>query len=370
MAVSVDPKAAVRVESVRRGMVPLWTDAEKCWCVSDHWFYRLEYATGRLNKVFRLPRRSGSLASRLRDWFARSSLRQRLQPRASIHHLVELPSGHLLVIYDRLYLYSPMDNGRHAMPLNASLQPPLAWPLRGGIAVHPSSACAYFGEYNDDPRGGRVVRVDARAGTVDVCWRFDRSEIRHVHAIHYDKFRHRLWICTGDRDHESAFYYTDDEFQTVHRFAGGDQSWRAIVMLFDEFGMEWGMDAGQDAPAEAINRIYRFDFASGQRTERAVIGNPAYAALTLDDGTAVMQTSFEPQRKQDTPAETALWRRKPDGHWALMMRLPFQAHVPCGVGRYGHLLLPVGRGPAGQVMCTPVNTASQALTLLRVCWKH
>src|SRR5690606_8868361 len=111
--------------------------------------------------------------------------------------------------------------------------------------VHPFSQRVYYGEYlNGHYRDIRVCRVDIETHKVETCWSFPRSETKHIHAIHYDRFRNRLWICTGDRDHESSFYYTDDEFATVHHFAGGDQSWRAIAMLFDETGMEWGMDAG------------------------------------------------------------------------------------------------------------------------------
>lgn len=363
-----DIARGLQIRSVSRAHVPLWTDRTKCWCVRDHWFYRFEYATGKLSKIFRLPPQLNSVGGRIKDVLARSGMRQWLQPRVNIHHLVEVPSGEVFVLYDQIYRYNPACGESIASVLDHDLQPCLAWPLRGGVAVHPRTANLYFGEYNDDPRGVRVVRVRTATGNVEVCWHFDRSDIRHIHAIHYDPFRDRLWICTGDRDHESALWYTDDEFQAVHRFAGGDQTWRAIALLFDEAGMEWGMDAGQDAPPEAINRIFRYDFVTGRRTERAVTGNPVYAACSFEDGSAVMQTSFEPQRKQDTPAEVALWWRDQQGEWGQLFRLPFQAHKPCGVGRYGHLLLPIGRAPAGQLLCTPVNTAEHALSLLLLQW--
>lgn len=358
----------VRCEPVGKGLVPLWSDAGKCWCVSDQWFYRFEYASSTLTKVFRLPPKSRSVPGRLKDVLARSAWRQQLWPRANIHHLVELPGGDVVVVYDKIYHFVPGSDAKHARAIETDLVPRLDWPLRGGMAVHPGSACVYFGEYNDNPRGVRVVRVHPSTQTVEVCWHFPRNEIRHIHAIHHDRYRNRLWICTGDRDHESALYFTDDEFQTVQRFAGGDQTWRAIALLFDENGMEWGMDAGQDARADDINRIFRHDFATGKRTELAVIGNPVYAACGFDDGTAVMQTSFEPKRQQDTPAETALWWRDHERQWQSIMSLPFKAHEPRGVGRYGHLMLPVGVSPAGQLLCTPVNTASHALTLLHLRW--
>lgn len=348
---------------------PVWSDEQGCWCTSDHWVFRYDYATGQLRKRFRLPRKSHSLPGRVKDLLARSWLRRRLAPGVGIDTLVQLPSGDLVMVYDQVYWYSPARHQREAQALPFAGQPALASPLRGGAAVHGRSQNVYFGEYlNGHQRDIRVARVDVARQTVEVCWTFSRSDIKHVHAIHYDCFRNRLWVCTGDLDHESAFWYTDDEFQTLHRFAGGDQSWRAIAVLFDETGMEWGMDAGQDAPADVLNRIYRFDFATSQRNERALIGNPAYAVCGFSDGSAVMQTSFEPRRQQPTDETVALWRRDTDDAWSKRLSLSYRARPGVGMGAYGHLLIPQGVGPAGRMLCAPVNTARHAGQLLLLRW--
>lgn len=360
----------VRLSTVCADLQPVWSDAEGCWCTRDLWVFRFDYRTGQFRKVFRLPRKANGLLARVKDALARSALRRRLRPGADVDNLVQLANGEVVVIFDQVYRYVPGRPGEYnAEVLPTTAKPPMAAPLRGGVAVHGPSQRVYFGEYlNGHQRDIRVFRVDTTARSVDACWSFPRSDIKHIHAVLYDRFRNRLWICTGDQDHESAFYYTDDEFQTVHRFAGGDQSWRAIAVLFDETGMEWGMDAGKDAPAHAVNRIYRYHFATGERTERAVIGNPAYAACTLSDGTALMQTSFEPGRLQDTPEAVALWLRGHDRTWRPCFELPYRLRPRTGAGRYGHLLLPGGVSPAGQVLCAPVNTTSHAYHLLRLCW--
>jgi len=240
---------------------PVWSDETGCWCTSDHWVFRYDYGSSRLRKVFRLPRKSHNLAGRIKDAVARSWLRRRFAPGVGIDTLVQLAGGVLVAMYDQVYWYSPGQHCGEARALPFVGQPALASPLRGGAAVHDISQCVYFGEYlNGHLCDIRVARVDLTRQSVEVCWTFSRSDIKHVHAIHYDRFRNRLWICTGDLDHESVIWYTDDEFQSVHRFSGGDQTWRAIAMLFDETGMEWGMDAGKDAPADAINRLFRYDF--------------------------------------------------------------------------------------------------------------
>lgn len=360
---------APRVAVVSADLQPLWTDQDGCWCSRDLWIFRYDYATGCIRRVFRLPPQSHSLTGRFKDALARSRLRRHLSPGPDQDNLVQLDNGVLLVVFDQVYRFTPGQQTSYAQPLPCHANLPLEAPLRGGVAVHGRSQHAYFGEYlNGHQRAIRVARIDAQKGVVDVCWSFARSEIKHVHAIHYDRFRNRLWICTGDKDHESAIWFTDDEFQTVHRLGGGDQSWRAIAMFFDETGMEWGMDAGQDAPADALNRIYRFEFATGQRRERALIGNPAYAACGFSDGSAVMQTSFEPRRLQPTAEAVALWRRDTAGVWLPLLSLPYTACRRDGMGLYGHLLIPQGVGPAGQLLCTPVNTAIHAGRLLLLCW--
>jgi hypothetical protein len=353
-----------QVRGLRREMLVHWSDADSALCTLDHAVYRYTYETDRFEWLFRLPPKVDSWAGRCKDRLARSWLKQRWMPGPGISDLVQLANGDVVVIYDRIYWYSDRFAAPVAAVLACNALPALAPPLRGGIAVHGASQRVYFGEYlNGHDRYIRVFCIDVSANVVRECWRFSRQEIKHIHAIHYDKFRRRLWVCTGDLDHESNLYYTDDEFSTLHKFGGGDQSWRVIAMLFDEHGMEWGMDAGKDAPADAINRIYRHDFRSGQRSERMVIGNPAYAACDFSDGTAVMQTTFEPGRLQDTPEAAALWLRDRQGNWTRVLSLPYGAMNRPGVGRYGMIYLPRGQSPSGRLLFTPVNCQGMSYVL-------
>jgi hypothetical protein len=338
------------------GMLPLCSDAVCCWCVVDHWFYRLDYATGALTRTFRLPRQGTGALACLKDLLARSWIRRTFRPGKPICTMVMLRNGDLVTIFDRVYVHLAASRSKFAEVIAGDASSPIEPPLNGGAAVHGVSQHVYFGEYlNNHSRDIRVARIDVANRRLESCWSFSRQEIKHVHAIHYDQFRDRLWICTGDQDHESAFYYTDDEFKSVHRFAGGDQSWRAIAVLFDRDGMEWGMDAGKDAPADAVNHIYRYVFATGERTHRATIGNPVYSACELDDGTAVMQTTFEPGRRQDTPEESALWWRNAEGVWTKCFSSGYAEHPEHNNGKYGAIMLPRGLAPSTFLPFMPVN---------------
>lgn len=286
-------------------------------------------------------------------------------PGPGIGNLTRTTDGDVVVIFDRVYWYSEKSRNRLASVISCDAEPEFATPLRGGIAVHEVSNKIYFGEYlNGHQRDIRIFFVDVSRPSVRECWRFSRAEIKHIHSIHYDRFRNRLWICTGDLDHESNLYYTDDEFSSVHKFGGGDQSWRAIAMLFDEHGMEWGMDAGKDASADEINYIYRYEFKTGLRSKRMLVGNPVYSACEFSDGTAVMQTTFEPGRLQETPEAAALWIRDQQGGWENLLELQYEViKSRQGVGKYGYICLPKGKSPVNRLLFTPVNCGSKSYVL-------
>lgn len=331
-------------------------------CSRDHSVFRLDISKGSLRKLCQLPQKDPGFSGWLKNKIARSSLRQWLKPQLGVEHIVETANGHIVIVYDRVYLFHPDKANTYAGVVPTAHIPNLVGPLRGGLTNHPVSGAVYFGEYlNNHHCPVRVIKIEPASNKASICWEFARDAIKHIHAIRYDSYRNRLWITTGDADHESAFYYTDDEFQTVHKFAGGDQSWRAISLLFYPDCMEWGMDAGKDAPADAINHIYRYHFATKQREQIATIGNPAYAAVPCADGSAIMATTYEPGRQQATPEQAALWFRSKDGQWRELLALDYHDSQMATVGRYGMIYLPSGILPANQVLFTPVNCAKSHL---------
>ncbi|WP_031565341.1 hypothetical protein [Rheinheimera texasensis] len=342
-------------------MLVHWTDPNSALCVRDHWVYRYHYQTGTLSKVCRIPPQQPSFSGRLKDALARSSLLQWLRPTAGLGHVHQTRGGDIVIIYDRIYLYPAGQNSMMAHAQVSMLTPKAAAPLRGGIAEHGVSGKLYYGEYlNGHSRDIRVICFDPATQQQKVCWQFSRSEIKHVHAIHYDPFRNRLWLCSGDTDAESAIYYTDDEFNTLYCLGRGSQKWRAIALWFDDTGIEWGMDAGKDAPAEALNQLYRVELdangaAAGEPVLLQQVGNPVYAALTVADGSVWLQTTFEPGRLQSTPEAAALWHRTADSSWQQLLSLDYQHQPRRGVSKYGYLLLPKGTAPAGKLLYSPVN---------------
>lgn len=356
----------LQAQLVKSDMVAHFSTADYCLCSRDHTVFQFDYHNGQWRKICQLPPAKAGFIGLLKDKIARSSLYRRLQPTPGLSHLTQTPDGTIVIVYDRIYLCKPSGETRSAMPLVSDLGR-FAPPLRNGMAVEQRTGLVYFGEYlNNHSRDVRVICIDPVLDTARVCWQFSRQQIKHIHAIVYDPFRQRLWITTGDNDAESAFYYTDDGFASVHKFAGGDQTWRATGLLFDETGMEWGMDAGKDAPADAVNYIWRWDFATASRTQRCTIGNPAYAVSSLDNGGAVLTTTYEPGRLQDTPEQSALWYRSPAGDWQQIYAQDYQYRAMPGVSKYGMLYIAQGTIPAAQLLFSPVNCRSGQFGIFRL----
>lgn len=346
------------VRLIAKDMLVHYSTVDWCICSKDHFIYRYEYRTQKLEFIFRIPPKNNDFIGRIKDFIARSSIKQKFAKNPGIWNLTMLEkSGDIIVIYDQIYIFKSGQSNKLAQVIR--IEPSMrdfAQPLRGGCTVHGNSQYLYFGEYlNDDHQYIRVIRINTRLNSIEVCHQFSRSEIKHIHAIRYDKFRNRLWITTGDTDEESAFYYTDDEFLTVNKFAGGDQTWRAVTLLFDADGMEWGMDAGKNVKATDINKIYRFDFNTQQRHEIAVIGNPAYFSSQSSDGTVFIATSYEPGCLQPTPSQVGLWHRDVKANWQQLLAIDFKDQHQVGTGKFGLLLIPQGICPTGTLPFTPIN---------------
>lgn len=336
-----------------------------CLCSQDHWVFRYQYSSRRLERLGRIPARNSQLLTRLKDALARSWPLRAWSSALGLGHLTELADGTVLIIYDRVYRLRP---GQALAEVICDLDSRAIFPpLRNGIAVHPESNNAYFGEYiNGQPREIRIFRIGDNAESCEPCYRFKAGEIKHVHGIFWDRFRKRLWVTTGDSDSQSAFYYTDDEFQSLHRFRGGSQMFRAVSLMATQDSLYWGMDAGKDAPREAINRLFRLDLAGGEPEELAIIANPAYHMVQTESGRMLLGTTFEPGRKQDSLEEAAIWSSADGQHWQKILALPYQAAGLSGRTQYAHIFPPTGVIPDTELLLTPLNVEQFDHQLLRL----
>jgi hypothetical protein len=185
----------------------------------------------------------------------------------------------------------------------------------------------FFGEYfrNDERTQVNIYRSHNFGQTWEVAYRFEPGEICHIHALQKDPYTDKLWICTGDYDHEPMIGWSDDHFETIHFIGQGSQVWRACQLVFTEEAILWGTDTG----SEDLAGIYRWDKKSSQLTRLKQISGAVFFGTRLNHrGKIVMSTDREgfPNERDDktklyvisednqvTTIECGAWNRKKPG---------------------------------------------------------
>lgn len=341
---------------IKNKLMAHFSTPEYCLCSYDHFVVSYNYSTEKLSKVCKIPAHDQSYLGQIKDKIRRCALARYFSNSLGLGHVIQLASGTVIILYDKIYRYDPKSNTGIADCVFDLAATDIFLPLRNGIAIHPHSNKAYFGEYiNGIKRAVRIICLSEDGKKSNVCYTFTEAEIKHVHGIYWDKYRNRLWITTGDSDTESHFYYTDDEFKSVHKFNGGDQTWRAVSLIATENHLFWGMDAGKDAPSDAINYIYRLNLTTGERVRLETIGNPAYHMVQTESGAMVMGVTFEPGRKQDTETKASIYYSKSGEQWQEVVSMPYQAKNLTGRSQYAYIFPPSGIIPDDKLLFTPIN---------------
>ncbi|MBA3354050.1 MAG: hypothetical protein H0U23_16795 [Blastocatellia bacterium] len=177
------------------------------------------------------------------------------------------------------------------------------------------SACAldgrgdiYFGEYlaNDDRGEMWIYRYRPGADEVEVAYTFPPNSIKHIHGVYFDAFTDSLVCLTGDDDSECRIIRTRDGFQTTDIIGEGDETWRAVSILFDANAMYYGMDAEFRS-----NQIFRLDRTTLDRKALGeVSGTVFYSKQSSDD-------LFFATTAENAPSQTenvaAIWNVSADG---------------------------------------------------------
>ncbi|MCG7495336.1 hypothetical protein MHO82_00495 [Vibrio sp. Of7-15] len=336
-----------------------------CLCSTDNIIYKYCYSNKVLSEIFRLPPRNLGFIGKIKDYIARSRLYRCFSDNIGVGHVTLLPSGTIISLYGSLYRYD--GRKRLAEKTFDYNKYGIKSPLKGGIAVHPESGNAYFGEYiNDKVSSIGIYCISDDGRKMHCCYKFESDEIKHVHGIFWDEYRHRLWVTTGDKDHESNLYYTDDEFDTLIKFSGGDQSWRMVSATFTKDYIYWGMDAGKDAPPDSKNKIYRMNVETKKRETLAEIDKPAYHIIKSCSGKMYLGTTYE-IGMPNNPTKTAdLWFSENGDVWDKIESLNFKPSNRKGCTKYAHLFFPTGILPDNEILITPVNTSKYDFTLLSI----
>jgi hypothetical protein len=347
---------------IGKKMIPHFSTTEECYLSQNNLIIKYNYKTGKKSKVCRIGNANLGFKGVVKEKILRNSLyRNYISSDFGINHVCVMNSSFLIAIYDRLYTFD-LDNefgvASHVEEFKKLNATP---PLKSGIAAHEKSECFYFGEYiNGKKEAVRIFRIKNRGTEIEVAYEFPLGDIQHVHGIFYDTYRNRLWVTTGDKDNECGIFFSDDEFTTLEKLGGGDQSWRAVSVIPTATDLFWGMDAGKDAPSSAINKIYKYNFDKSERTEEAIIGNPAYHSIISECGNIYLGVNFEPDRKQDTPEKSAIWRYNIDNSlWERQIEFSYKLGNLNGCSKYGYVFLSNGISPKNKLLYSVMNTTER-----------
>jgi hypothetical protein len=167
---------------------------------------------------------------------------------------------------------------------------PVGRPMARGLCI--SDGTVYLAEYRSNPKRGPVHILRSTDLTrFEVASRFPARSVRHVHALVPDRYRpERVWILTGDFDHESSIWYTDDRFEHVHHHVNLGQRTRATDLICLPEKLIWGMDSPLETPY--VMELSRTDGAVARPLYS--LASPAYYTSCNDAGGCYLGTTVEP----------------------------------------------------------------------------
>jgi len=342
------------IQYIREGVI---------YASEDHFIFKSHDGGARWEEVCRLKTRKRTPFGRFKYRVLHSEIVRKLARNIGIHNAVVLKSGTVLMQFDGIYRYN--GRGKHADYILDFGKHKIIGPLKNGFVVDDRTSNVYFGEYNNSrPYAVRIFRGTNDGRKWEMCYRFPEGRVKHVHSIVPDPYRKRIWVCTGDNDQESGLFYTDDDFQTLELFGGGEQSWRIVSLIPTEKAIYWGSDAGQDAPGDFKNYLYKWDFGKKQKKQLVCIDKPAYYSTQLKNGTMIIGVTYEPKIRRKVEKTAELWASADGEQWEKIIDLPFQPSNRTIGTKYATICLPLGDGTVSLIFFTPLNTKKYDFKLL------
>lgn len=222
-------------------------------------------------------------------------LAQRLL-RFMVTNIIPLKNGDLFVTFDKTVGVIREGKFYH---LKSLVRPCRV--LRFGCAVD-DKGDVYFGEYLANTERGEmhIYKYKIADEAIKIVHTFQPNSIRHIHGLYFDKFTNSIFCLTGDAEKECKILQTFDGFQTMKIVGEGDETWRAVSVLFTSDAFYYGMDA-----EFRNNHIFRFDRQSAERESLAEVNGTVFYSKQLGDDLFFTTTA------ENAPSQTeniaALW---------------------------------------------------------------
>ena len=224
-----------------------------------------------------------------------SRLAQRLL-RFMVTNIIPLENGELFVTFDKTA--GILNNGEYR-PLKGLARPCRV--LRSGCAKDDKGRI-FFGEYlaNDERGEMRVYCYEPGRESLDVVYTFPPDTIKHIHGLYFEEHSGAIFCLTGDDDKECRILRSTDNCRSFETLGGGDETWRAVSVLFDKDSFYYGTDAEFRA-----NHIYKVNRETLERTRLGeVSGTVFYSKKVGDDLFFASTAENAPSQKENV---AALW---------------------------------------------------------------
>lgn len=222
-------------------------------------------------------------------------LAQRLL-RFQVTNVIPLSENNLFVTFDKSV--GIVRNGKYQM-LKGLVRPCRV--LRAACAVD-GKGDVYFGEYLANAERGemRIYRYSNGNDALEIAHTFAPNSIRHIHGVYFDKFSESLFCLTGDDENECRIVRSSDGFQTTEIVGQGDETWRAVSILFDEENFFYGMDAEFRA-----NLIYKLNRKTLERKSLGEVNGTVFYSKKI--GADLFFTTTAENAPSQTENVAALW---------------------------------------------------------------
>jgi len=269
----------VKIENLTSDMLILAVKNGVCWTSRGNTLFVSLDEGKRWEKRCVLPYATMSLS-----YLKRFSVIRNLFDKPGIDKLMVLGSKTILAFSGK-YLWRSVDNGSFFQLVHTTGYPPLlqGW-TKGDKEI-------FYGEYPWKTSEHQEVNIwksidDGKSWFI--TYTFPAGSIRHIHAVQYDPYTHRIWVATGDEDAECRIMYSEDGAKTFKTIGQGTQESRAVSLIFTKDFIYWGTDCPYKQ-----NYIFRWDRKTRKRQEVQKINGPAYYSTKLRDGSLVLATTVE-----------------------------------------------------------------------------
>ncbi len=200
-------------------------------------------------------------------------LAQRLL-RFMITNVIPMQNGDLFVTFDKNV--GVVRDGKYT-ELKGLVRPCRV--LRSACAIDENQNI-FFGEYlaNDERGEIRIYKYSSGADQLEVVHTFPPRSIRHIHGLYFDKWTNSIFCLTGDDEIECKVLRSFDGFKTIEAVGEGDETWRAVSVLFGENNFYYGTDAEFRA-----NHIYEVNRENLERKNLGEVNGTVFYSKQVGD---------------------------------------------------------------------------------------